>query len=142
MSLMNVWSAVFMVINEQHASITSMCAECWWMRVCPCINLSVLLWMFPFNRRYLRSEIEGSGLSMCLARGSRLLLSPVTQEQTIIHRLKTDAHGLGYDLDFLALYTCFHRRYTSASTFTLTTVQLTVWEHSSILCHHSATYLA
>ena len=45
------------------------------IRVCSCINLSSLLEKSPFNITHSRSQIEWSGLLMCLATGSPLLLS-------------------------------------------------------------------
>ena len=47
------------------------------MRVCSSINLSVLFDKSPFNITHSRSQIEWSGLLMCLASGSPLLLSRI-----------------------------------------------------------------
>ena len=46
------------------------------------------------------------------------------EEQTLIHKLNTDTHGLIQDLDFLAPYSHFHRLYTSTSTKTPLTFDL------------------
>ena len=43
------------------------------MSVCSCITLSVLFEKSPFNTIHSRSEIEWSGLVMCLATGGPLL---------------------------------------------------------------------
>ena len=45
------------------------------MRVCSCINFSVLFEKSPFNITHSTSQIERSGLFMCLVTGSPLLLS-------------------------------------------------------------------
>ena len=49
------------------------------------------------------------------------------EEQTLIHKLKTDTHGLNWDLDFLTPYTYFHKWYTSPSTHTPLTFDLHLW---------------
>ena len=45
-------------------------------------------------------------------------------EQTLIHKLKTDTHGLIQDLHFLTPYTYFHKWCTSPSTHTPLTLDL------------------